>query len=164
MNSALERLLTLRVGDLMARNVVQVAAHATMAEAARLMVEHEISGAPVVDELGHCIGVLSGTNFASRERACAGCGESPRGRVEHVLIRESPDEPYHIQDVPEDVVSNYMSPAVQSVRTSATLMQAARMLCKEHIHRLIVLDDQGRPTGVVSSLDIVAALVKVMEE
>ncbi len=29
-----------------------------------------------------------------------------------------------------------------------------------HIHRVIIVDDQGRPTGIVSSMDILAAVAR----
>ena len=37
-------------------------------------------------------------------------------------------------------------------------------MCQQHIHRLIVLDEQDHPVGILSSLDIVAAMVAVFEE
>ena len=164
MSNAIERLLSLRVSDVMTRNLVQIPAHQTMGDAAQLMIRHEISGAPVVDEQGRCVGILSGFDFALREMAGCQSTESPRGRVEHVLVRDLPGQPYHIEDVPEDMVSTHMSPAVQTVNPSATLMQAARAMCAAHIHRLVVLDEHAHPLGIVSSLDVVAALVKGIEE
>jgi CBS-domain-containing membrane protein len=164
MNSAIERLLSLRVSDVMSTDVVQIPVHQTMADAAGLMVKHQISGAPVVDEQGRCVGILSSFDFATREQQGVENTESPRGKVQHVLVRERPSQPYHIEDVAEDVVANYMAAAVQTVRPTATLMEAARVMCAAHVHRLVVLDAHGRPVGIVSSLDLVAALVKVIEE
>jgi predicted transcriptional regulator len=37
-------------------------------------------------------------------------------------------------------------------------------MCAEHIHRLLVLDQQERPVGVVSTMDVVAALLNAVEE
>ena len=164
MNSAIERLISLRVADVMTRDVIQIPAHQTMAAAAKLMVQHEISGAPVVDEQGRCAGILSSFDFAVREQAEYETTESPRGKFHHVLVRDRPEQAYRIEDVAEDIVAYYMSPAVQTVRPTATLMEAARVMCAEHIHRLVVLDGHSHPVGIVSSLDIVAALVKVVEE
>jgi CBS domain-containing protein len=36
--------------------------------------------------------------------------------------------------------------------------QLARMMLDAHIHRVIVADEQGRPIGIVSSTDILAAV------
>ena len=164
MNSAIERLLNLRVGDVMTRSVVQIPAHQTMGAAAQLMIDHEISGAPVVDEEGRCAGILSGFDFAARERIGCKREEVPRGNAEHVLVCDVPGQPYHIEDFSEDMVSNHMSSAVQTINPSAALLQAARIMCAEHIHRLVVLDEHRHPLGIVSSLDIIAALVKVIGE
>jgi CBS-domain-containing membrane protein len=164
MNSALERLLTLRVADVMTGNVVRIPAHETMAGAARMMHAHDISGAPVVDEEGRCVGMLSGADFVGREQAASIGAESLRGRAEHVLVRKRPGEPYHISDVPEDLVRNHMATAVQTIRPEASLLEAARTMCTAHIHRLVVLDERVHPIGIVSSLDVAAALVTAMEE
>ena len=125
MNSAIERLLNLRVADVMTRSVIQVPAHETMREAAQLLNRHDISGAPVVDEQGRCVGVVSGSDFVLRETT-SNTGERPAGDIEHVLVQEAPDEPYHVEDVASDRVSNHMSSAVQTVTNTATLIEAAK--------------------------------------
>ena len=90
--------------------------------------------------------------------------ESPHEGVEHILVQDEPGQPYHIEEVSTDAVSNHMSTAVQTIWEKAPIMDAARMLCMEHIHRLIVLDESERPAGVLSSLDLVAAMIQAVEE
>ncbi|OYV80609.1 MAG: hypothetical protein B7Z73_18960, partial [Planctomycetia bacterium 21-64-5] len=63
-----------------------------------------------------------------------------------------------------DLVASHMSALVQTVAIDQPLTAAARLMCQNHIHRLIALDDQGRPAGVLTSLDIVAALISALEE
>jgi CBS-domain-containing membrane protein len=57
-----------------------------------------------------------------------------------------------------------MTSAVQSIRASAAVIDAARIMCNAHLHRLPVLDDTGRPIGIVSSLDLVSAMMNAMDE
>jgi CBS-domain-containing membrane protein len=163
MNSAIERLLKLRVADVMARNVVQVPADETMDNTAELLNQHDITGAPVVDEVGRCVGVISGSDFVVRERVRNGTGMAAGGG-EQLLVQEAPGRAYHIEDIAADRVSQHMSAEVLNVAAEATLMDAARVMCAEHIHRVVVLDNQRRPVGVVSSLDVVAAVVQAIEE
>lgn len=163
MNSAIERLLHLRVVDVMTRNVVQVSADETMDKAAELLNQHDISGAPVVDELGRCVGVISGSDFVLRERVRQGAKISSGG-VERVFVQDAPGRPYHIEDIAGDRVSEHMSSEVQTVAASESLVDAARIMCSEHIHRVVVLDRDKRPVGLVSSLDVVAAMVHAVEE
>ena len=165
MNSAIERLLSLRVSDVMSQDVVQVPDHYSMSEAAKLLREKQVTGAPVVDSLGKCVGMLSSTDFASRESEIEEdlTDEFSFGS-RHVLAKDAECRPISIEGIDMDAVRQHMSAVVQSVRPDVTLLDAARTMCGEHLHRLVVLDETSRVTGVVSSLDVVASLIAAIEE
>ena len=44
------------------------------------------------------------------------------------------------------------------------MIDAAREMCAQHVHRLPVVDAGGKVVGLVSSLDLVAAMVGALEE
>lgn len=54
---------TLTAGDVMTRDVVRLAEGMPLRDAARLLHQGRVSGAPVVDEQGRCVGVLSSADF-----------------------------------------------------------------------------------------------------
>ncbi len=164
MNSAIERLLGLRVCDVMNSPVASVSENASLAEAAKLFATHEITGAPVVDVAGRCIGMISTTDFAMREHRLATAREQRSMGWEHTVAQDGPDESIHIRTIAEDLVREHMSPAVQTINHMASLVNAARVMCREHIHRLVIIDEDERPVGMVSSLDLVAAMVAAVEE
>jgi CBS domain-containing protein len=56
-------LFSLTAEDLMSRDVVRLPRGMPLREAARLLIERHVGGAPVVDGRGKCIGVLSATDF-----------------------------------------------------------------------------------------------------
>lgn len=143
MDSAVDRLLTLKVKDAMTRQVVCVEQDQYLSDAARLFVEKGISGAPVVDAHGRCVGVLSAIDYVKREQVLLGKGPDPAA---------------------DDRVADEMSARPRSVRPEQTLLTAARMMCEKHVHRLPVLDRDGKPTGLITSMDIVAALVNAIDE
>jgi CBS-domain-containing membrane protein len=58
-----EPLLALTVEDVMSREVVTIPRWMSMRDAAGLLRRSQISGAPVVDEQGRCMGVLSAADF-----------------------------------------------------------------------------------------------------
>ena len=162
MNSTIERLLTLRVCDVMSTNVVSISASKSMTEAAGLLMQHFISGAPVTGPQGQCVGILSATDFVrciadARENAPIpkGAGQGQNGAAGR---RHSCPAPA------TDLVASHMSALVLTVRADQPLTEAARLMCQNHIHRLAALDDQGHPAGVLTSLDIVAALINAIEE
>lgn len=159
MLSAIDRLRTLAVRDVMNRQVVTISANSTMADAGDVLRCNDISGAPVIDEKGHLVGVLAAADFLPESN-----GGKWTGHVVQELMQDFPGGPYHVEEHVERLVSEFMSPAVQTVDPGALLVQAARCLCIEHIHRVIVVDDEVRPIGILTSLDIVAAMVNVIEE
>ena len=151
MNSAIERLLTLRVVDIMNTSVAVVPYNITMSKAAEVLAEFGITGAPVVDDEGRCIGVLSSTDFAGR------------ARVKHTSAARGADSPEvalaGLDQIGNELVEEHMSPMVQTVSEMSPITSAARIMCREHIHRLVIVDDDQRPVGVVSSLDLVASMI-----
>lgn len=64
---------SLTAGDLMSRDVEALSVNLSLREAAMQLARREVHGAPVVDEAGRCVGVLSVTDIA---RWVAGCGTS----------------------------------------------------------------------------------------
>jgi len=52
-------LSTLTIAKIMTHNPFAIGPDATLAEAARMMLEHRVSGLPVVDETRHVIGIIT---------------------------------------------------------------------------------------------------------
>lgn len=159
MNTIIDRLLALRVADVMSRSIVTVPESQPLGEVACVLAEHDVSSAPVVDDHGRCIGVISAWDFVKRH-----CDHSRRGgRVAHRSTLETLAEGRCISAA-EDFASYHMSPAVQTVDPGASLLRAARIMNATHMHHLFVLDEFERPLGVVSTMDITAAVVNAFEE
>ncbi len=52
-------LAKLRIAEIMTRDVITVSQNATIGEAAKLMLDHQISGLPVVDHHGDLVGIIT---------------------------------------------------------------------------------------------------------
>lgn len=154
-----DRLKTLTVADAMAHNLITISCNSTLSEAADVLCEHQITGAPVVDECGRCIGVISGSDFIHSKAE-----ELEGTNVHHVLSTGRPYGAFCIEEVRHDLVRSHMTPMVRTVGEDVPLVQAARTMCADHIHRLIVVDKDGHPSGMLTSFDLVATLIGVVEE
>jgi CBS-domain-containing membrane protein len=150
----LSRLRVLTAGDLIGPDVITIPASFTMAQAAQTLSSNRIGLSPIVDKAGSCIGVLSAKDFVTFELVRN--GEDTQAKRPNLAPRGA------FQDW--DSVRRFMSTAVQTVPFDALLARVAEMMCAEHIHHLVVLDEQTRPLGVVSSLDVLAALVAIVDE
>jgi CBS domain-containing protein len=147
--------------DVMQSQVVALAPDDPLHVAYRLFTEESIHGAPVVDELGRVVGLLSSSDLL---RAALDAKEvSP---AEPGLFREDLDAVFGAWGMaPEDfkervrdaVVSEYMSEEVVKVAPSARVSEVARLMRENGIHRVLVVDE-GDLCGILSTFDLVALL------
>ncbi len=164
MTDATYRLKAMRVGHVMSQTPVQLSANASMTEAADILLEHGISTAPVMDDQGRCIGILSSTDFLRRQSSLGHANESSMSNEVHQVVEPGAGQPIYISPVVEDRVSYHMTRAVQSVKPDVSLLKAAHIMNAEHIHRLPVLDDDDRVVGMLSTMDIVSSLIGAVDE
>jgi len=150
-----------RVRDVMRGDVVTVRAKDTMRHAASVLQSYGITGAPVVNDEGECVGVISSSDFLGREVASVSAPSATALTFDSMYIKKTFTVPEPIET---NLVDAFMTTDVHTVRKKDPMMKAARKLCEERIHRLIVLDKQNRPVGVIGSLDIVACTVVAIEE
>jgi CBS-domain-containing membrane protein len=132
-----ERLTTddLLVADVMTIDPVVVGISATIEDAAHVLRANSITGLPVVDDEGVLVGVISQTDLVTAV-------DSPVGRV----IRGNGSGLR---------VGELMSSPAVTIEMTRPLVEAARMMLDQRIHRLVALDEAGRPVGVLSSMDFV---------
>ncbi len=162
MFAAIDRLRTLKVSDVMAKNVVEVSAHQTMEEVAKQFTSNNISSAPVIDEQGRCVGMLSAADYLKRDCPRQEHGETPLAMQRHSLVQDESRDSLGIVAA-RDTVDCYMASAVQSIAADASLLEAGRVMCAAHVHRIPVLDGE-RVVGIVSTMDIVAAMLNAVDE
>jgi CBS domain-containing protein len=143
--------------DVMERSVVVLSPEASLLDAHRLFVEEEIHGAPVVDDEGIVVGVVSSTDLlraVSEEHESAGFAADP-------VFREGREFGPPIWTVPEDfqdrlanrTVGDVMTEGAFTVEETTRARDVADLMHRLRIHRVWVVKE-GRPTGVVSSLDL----------
>jgi len=149
--NALDRLRMLCVADVMTRNVVTLSSHQSMLEVARRFVEYDVVAAPVIDEHGRCVGFFSAADFLRRELKLRQESAAPEGAAPPAAAHQAP-------------VSRFMSGSVQSLLPGEPLVRAARMMCDQHLHRVPVVNDEGRVVGIISTMDLVAALLNALDE
>lgn len=137
------RLRSLRIDDVMNHAVVRVSESSTMEEIAEHLRQHDVSSAPVVDGNGSCVGMISASDFLKRDaRIAAGENIAPA----------------------DDLVGNHMAKGVQSIGLNELMLKAAVIMCATHLHHLPVMDDDQQLVGVISTMDIAAAVVNAIDE
>jgi CBS domain-containing protein len=128
----------LAVADVMTMDPVTVGVDASIEAAERLLAAYRISGLPVVDDAGQLVGVLSRTDLLLDGGQTL--TQLVRGRMSGLRVGE------------------LMSSPALTVSLSATLVEAARIMRDERVHRLVVVNDDDAPIGVLSATDYVTLI------
>lgn len=161
MTHQFHRLRTLQAHDIMSRHIVVLSDTMPIAEAAQILLEQHISGAPVTDDSGAFVGLLSLSDLAQPR--------SPHVESQRALLCEDKQTQTSVlsaacQQSSGELVKDRMSRNLVSVTEDAPLIEISRIMCDGHWHRVAVLDDQNKLTGIVSTMDVLAALVNVADE
>lgn len=151
--------------DIMTKDVLAVRADWSIERLADFLVEHHISGAPVLAEGGYVlIGAVSMTDLVrfsslpqrepSSHRASSYYLESSE-----LLYADEELESFRVDEDSSTLVRDIMTPAIFSVKEQATLSEVAATMVRGRIHRVFVTQ-KGRLVGVISALDILKAIVQ----
>jgi CBS domain-containing protein len=139
----------LKASDLMSGEVVTISPKATVVEAARLMLEHRVSGLPVVDAQGQLVGVISEGDMLCRAEIGAESVDDSFWSLE--LARQFlKAHGRYVEDV--------MTSKVVSVDENTPLAEIARLLQVMRLKRVPVTN-HGEVVGIVSRADVLRVLI-----
>ena len=125
--------------DIMAKSVVTLSPETDVYSAMRTLLKKKISGAPVVDQDGNVVGVLS-------EKDCL-----------KVVTAEAYD------GFPKGAVGNYMTRKIDTIAPSTSIYDIVNRFLQGHFRRLPVVDETGRLVGQVSRRDVLAAIESIRD-
>jgi len=149
----------MNVADVMTHSVISVTPETTIADAAGLMLEHRISGLPVVDKGGAVVGVVTEGDLLHRTET--GTERRHSRWLEFLISPGRLAEDYSRANARN--VGEVMSAEVVAVTPGDSLAEVVRLMERHHIKRLPVIEG-GRLLGIVSRANLVRALVQNLAE
>lgn len=160
-------------GSVMLPRVITVNANDLLAEAAEVLIGEQISGAPVVNEAGMCVGVISVNDLAQADATVADdtakIAESLFWSSNLILPVTAHEEKLaQVKDrllpAADQPVHRFMTKELVSVCEEDSLEKVLRAILEAHVHRVVVLDENQQLRGVVSTTDVLAAMLYASEE
>lgn len=143
----------MKVSDVMTPDIVSVSPDASVVMAARLMLQKQISGVPVIDDGGNLVGIVSEGDFLRRaetgthrrRQRCIEFFMSP-GRLAEEYVRLSSR---NVRDV--------MTHEVHTAAPDTPLEEAVRLMERRNIKRVPVVD-KGKVVGIVTRANLLHAV------
>lgn len=144
--------------QLMSANPLSIRGDATVREAVAMLTDHAFNVAPVIDEAGRPVGVLSVTDILVHDRE----------QTRHADLETQPDEGaprrparqrgYSVEVIDPTLVRDIMTPVLFSVRLKTPVTEVIERMLALKVHHLFVTDEDGILVGVISPLDILHRL------
>jgi CBS domain-containing protein len=153
--TAAKRLWALTAADLMTPHVTTIPPEMSLREAGRLLFTSNISGAPVVDWNGKCLGILSASDFVH----WVGNLDETRRKREPVSFIAPWGEVISLDESDGNDVRRYMTEGPVAVAPETPIAEIAQNMVDAHIHRVLVVSED-RPCGIITGTDLVAAIAK----
>jgi CBS domain-containing protein len=125
-----------QAADLMSANPVSLSAGVLVAEAVAVMTQRGFSAAPVIDEAGRPIGVLSRSDILVHER--------------ELLTAPSDGDLARVRDI--------MTPAIFSVPLHLAADKVVEQMLTLDVHQLYVVDESESLVGVITAHDVLRRL------
>lgn len=138
--------------DLMKPNPVSIRDNATIAEAISLLTDKGFSAAPVIDEAGYPVGVLSQSDIIIHQ------GEQIKQLTSVSGTTVAKVSEGQLSKVTDSLVKDIMTPAVFSVTGETPASQVVGHFLALNVHRLFVVDKSGILIGVITTLDVLKNL------
>ena len=147
---AVQRIMDTRT----AKDIMTTPAHCLrsdmdLVQAAQFLADKHYSGAPVIDESGKIVGVLSEKDFLSR----MGIGKPATFMqiVAHCLTNKG----CMAMNLRNHAVQEIMSTPPITEGLDITIAAITALFVEKQINRLPIIDTEGRPVGIVTRTDLV---------
>jgi len=145
----------LKATDIMTKDVITVKNQTTIEELARLLIDHKISGVPVIDDDNKVIGIVTENDLIKKNK---------RFHIPTIVrlfdayfLLDSGKVEDEIKKMVASTVGEICTKKVVSISEETTLEEIATIMDEKHIHLLPVLKD-NEVVGIVGKADVVRSM------
>jgi CBS domain-containing protein len=147
----------LRAGDIMTRDPITLSPETEIAEAAKLLLEKNINGVPVLDGTGQLVGILCQSDLIRQQKRLPIPsiftlldGIIPLTSMKH-LEKE-------VRKITGTTVAHTMTSNPVAVRSDMTIQEIAGLMVDKNFHTLPVVDE-GKLVGVIGKEDVLRTMM-----
>jgi CBS domain-containing protein len=144
-------------GEIMTKEVITVKADDDLEKVSRLLLEHRISGLPVIDDDGKVVGIISEGDLLIKEKEVEVPGHSVI--LGAVIYLNSLERFYNeLKRVFALTVKELMTTKVYTVKPEATTGEISNLLVEKGINRVPVVDNDNKLLGIVTRHDLIRSI------
>ena len=148
----------LKAKDIMTRDVITVKPSTTIEELARILMEHRISGVPVVDDNGNLTGVVTENDLISQNKRL----HIPTvvRLFDAFIMLESPASiEKELKKMTANTVADIYTKDIITVGEDAELEEVATIMYEKKVHLVPVVEGK-KIKGIIGKMDIIKGMKK----
>ena len=152
----------LRAKDIMTQDPITLSPETEIAEAAKLLLEKNINGVPVLDRTGQLVGVLCQSDLIKQQKRLPIPsvftlldGFIPLTSMKH-LEKE-------VRKITGTTVADTMTPDPVTVRSDMTIQVIAGLMVDKNFHTIPVVD-AGKLVGIIGKEDVLRTMMSGEED
>ena len=141
--------------DIMTCDVITISPEIDLKEAAMVFVEHNISGAPVVDRNNRLVGILTEGDLVKQQK--------PLQKPLYLMFLDSAF-PINYKNMKSEVealtattVSELMTPYPLTLPEYADISEVAQLMLTKQVNRIPIVNEEDELLGIVTRQDIIRA-------
>lgn len=143
------------IRDIMTTDVATVTPDTPLRDAARMLLELRISGLPVVNESNKLVGIVAEADFLCALGIPCHHPAHSLWQMLDVVFRHHPD-PANIPETVADIMSSH----VITISDDKTLHDAIDTMKKNHIKRVVVVNDANQVRGIITRSNLIQVLLQ----
>ncbi|HZH94001.1 MAG TPA: CBS domain-containing protein [Tissierellaceae bacterium] len=150
------------IKDIMTRDVITVTMEDNVEKCASLLIKHNLSGLPVLDEAGKLVGIVTEGDLIRRASRIQ--GPAVLEVLGGLIYLDSPKK--FIDELKNSMgqkAGDVMTKKVVTVDPDQTIEEGATLLVEKKVKRLPVVNKEGELVGIVSRRDIMSYLFPEQE-
>ncbi len=148
--------------EMMTTQVITLSPQTDIAQAAKILLDNRINGAPVVDEQGRVIGILCQSDLVTQQKSV------PVPTIFTLLdgfisLASTKQYEKEIRKISALTVADAMTSNPVSVKPDTSIEKIAALMVDKNFHTLPVVD-QGKLVGIIGKEDILRYLIKTLQK
>lgn len=145
--------------DIMTKDVITISKDSTLADLSKLLLKNKISGVPVIDEEGRLVGMATDADIIREDMEPIFPFYFDPLVINYGYIENIEKYQKDMKEHLETRIEEVMARRVKTVHKDTPISDVARIIVRNKINRVPVVDENNKLLGIIARSDIIESMV-----
>ncbi len=150
--------------DIMTKKVITVIRDTSIGELSRILIKNSISGAPVVDGDGILVGMVTDADIITEDLEPIFPIYFDPLIISYAFMDNFEKFEKSMKEYLGTPVEEIMVKRVKTVKKDTPVSEIARMMVRDRINRIPVVDESNKVIGIIARADILKSMIGEIEK